>query len=87
MNQQIDAQLLELDQRFNQFMKELEEDFNFIPSVIANQNDNQQKMSIRLEDMEKRYHAVDRKYTIMLYLTGTITIGIFTYLGYLLLGY
>lgn len=94
MNQQIDAQLLELEQRFNQFMKELEEDFNFVPSVIANQNENQQrkyndskKIDDRLTDIEKHYIAVERKYTILLYLTGSITVGIFVYLGYILLGY
>jgi archaellum component FlaC len=94
MNQQIDAQLVELEQRFNQFMKELEEDFNFVPSVIANQNDNQQRMyggstkiDDRLTDIEKHYVAVERKYTILLYLTGSITVGIFAYLGYILLGY
>jgi hypothetical protein len=87
MGQQIDAQLLELDQRFNQFMKELEEDFNFIPSVIANKNDNKQVMDDRLADMEKRYDSVDKKYTILLCLTGAITMGIFVYVGYLLFGY
>ena len=87
MNQQIEAQLLELDQRFNQFMKELEEDFNFVPSVIANQHDNKQKMDDRLADMEKRYDSVDRKYTILLTLTGAITLGIFVYVGYLLSDY
>jgi archaellum component FlaC len=94
MNQQIDAQLLELEQRFNQFMKELEEDFNFVPSAIANQHENQQrkysdsrKIDDRLTDIEKHYIAVERKYTILLYLTGSITVGIFVYLGYILLGY
>ena len=86
MGQQLDAQLLELEQRFNNFMKELEEDFNFVPSAITNQNDNQQKIDNRLTNIEKRYDSVDRKYTILLCLTGAITIGIFAYLGYLLFG-
>jgi tetrahydromethanopterin S-methyltransferase subunit G len=86
MSQQLDAQLLELEQRFNNFMKELEEDFNFVPSAIVNQNDNQQKIDDRLKSIEKRYDSVDKKYTILLCLTGAITIGIFVYLGYLLFG-
>lgn len=93
MDQQLDAQLLELENRFNQFMKELEEDFNFVPSAIANQNDIHQKkygsaMKIddRLTDIEKRYDSVDKKYTILLCITGSITLGIFIYIGYLLFG-
>ena len=86
MGQQLDAQLLELEQRFNNFMKELEEDFNFVPSAITNQNGNQQIIDNRLTNIEKRYDSVDRKYTILLCLTGAITIGIFAYLGYLLFG-
>ena len=38
MSQQLDAQILELEQRFNQFLKELEEDFDFVPSAVANKN-------------------------------------------------
>jgi len=92
MDQQLDAQLLELENRFNQFMKELEEDFNFVPSAIANQSDNQRKyagvknIDARLTTIEKRYDTVDKKYTILLCLTGAITIGIFAYLGYVLWG-
>ncbi len=92
MDQQLDAQLLELENRFNQFMKELEEDFNFVPSAIANQNDNVQKkygdyqIDDRLTKIEKRYDSVDKKYTILLCLTGSITLGIFIYLGYMLFG-
>ncbi|MGZ8226429.1 MAG: hypothetical protein ACXWT3_07315 [Methylococcaceae bacterium] len=93
MNEQLDVQLVELEKRFNQFLKDLEEDFNFVPSAIANQQDNQFKdfgsplksdprIDHRFEDIEKRYDMVDRRYKIMLFLTSSITIGIFAYLGY-----
>jgi len=90
MDQQLDAQLMELENRFNQFMKELEEDFNFVPSAI--QHDSPQKrygdyeIDDRLTKIEKRYDSVDKKYTILLCLTGSITLGIFIYLGYILFG-
>ena len=93
MNQQIDAQLLELEERFNSFIKELEEDFNFVPSVIAKPNEHPSsryesapEIDDRLTKIEKRYDAVDRKYTIVLCLTSAITIGVFAYLGYVLFG-
>lgn len=93
INQQLDAQMLELEKRFNQFLKDLEEDFNFVPSAIANNSDIQPvmreralKLDHRLEDIEKRYELVDRRYKVILFLTSSITIGIFGYLGYMLFG-
>jgi predicted nuclease of restriction endonuclease-like (RecB) superfamily len=93
MNQELDAQMLELDKRFNQFLKELEEDFNFVPSAVANHGDDEPfnldralKLDHRLEDMEKRYAMVDKRYKVILVLTSSVTIGIFGYLGYQLLG-
>lgn len=89
MNQQLDAQILELEQRFNQFLKELEEDFDFVPSAIAKKHDSYDddyypEFDNRLSDIEKRYASVDRKYTIVLSLTTIITLGILGYLVYVL---
>ncbi len=38
MSKQLDAQLLELEERFKSFLKDLEEDFDFVPSAIGNKN-------------------------------------------------
>jgi Rad3-related DNA helicase len=92
MNQQLDAQILELEQRFNQFLKELEEDFDFVPSAVANKHhkdsydDDYPEFDNRLADMEKKYAKVDRKYTIVLTLTALLMLSVFGYLGYLLFG-
>jgi hypothetical protein len=91
MNQQLDAQILELEQRFNQFLKELEEDFDFVPSAVANKHhkdsyddDYYPEFDTRLADMEKKYASVDRKYTLVLTLTGLLVLSVFGYLGYVL---
>jgi hypothetical protein len=90
MSQQLDAQILELEQRFNQFLKELEEDFDFVPSAVANKNtkddddDYYPEFDNRLSNIEKKYANVDRKYTIVLTLTTLLTLGVFAYLGYTL---
>jgi hypothetical protein len=93
MNQQLDAQILELEQRFNQFLKELEEDFDFVPSAVANKNqkdsyddDYYPEFDNRLADMEKKYATVDKKYTIVLTLTALLMFSVLGYLGYLLFG-
>lgn len=92
MNKQLDAQIIELEERFNQFLKELEEDFDFVPSAITKNkgggydDDVLPELDHRLTDIEKRYASVDRKYTIVLVLTTTITLSILGYLGYILFG-
>jgi hypothetical protein len=93
MNQQLDAQILELEQRFNMFLKELEEDFDFVPSAVANKNhkdsyddDYYPEFDNRLADMEKKYATVDKKYTIVLTLTALLMFSVLGYLGYLLFG-
>jgi len=93
MNQLLDAQLLELEDRFNQFLKELEEDFNFVPSVVKqgkniHQSDYEDfpERVDRLADIEKRYDSIDRKYTIVLTLTSAMALGALIYLGYVLFG-
>lgn len=92
MNKQLDAQIMELEQRFNQFLKELEEDFDFVPSAIAKNNNQTQdddyypEFDDRLADIEKRYANVDRKYTIVLTLTTIIMLSVLGYLGYVLFG-
>ena len=91
MNQQLDAQILELEQRFNQFLKELEEDFDFVPSAVANKHqkdsyddDYYPEFDHRLADIEKRYASVDRKYNIVLGLTAIVMFSVLGYLGYVL---
>jgi hypothetical protein len=88
MNQQLDAQILELEQRFNQFLKELEDDFDFVPSAVANKNHKEDEyypeFDNRLADIEKKYAKVDRQYTIVLTLTALLTLSVFGYLGYVL---
>lgn len=93
MNQLLDAQLLELEDRFNQFLKELEEDFNFVPSAVKQgKNDYQSdyddfpEMDHRLTNIENRYNSIDRKYTIVLALTSTIALGALAYLWHVLFG-
>ena len=89
MSKQLDAQLLELEERFNQFLKELEEDFDFVPSAVANKNHKEEddyypEFDNRLADIEKRYATVDRKYNIVLALTTVLMLSVFGYLGYVL---
>jgi hypothetical protein len=91
LNKQLDAQILELEERFNQFLKELEEDFDFVPSAITKSkggydDDVLPELDHRITDIEKRYASVDRKYTLVLALTTTITLSVLAYLGYLLFG-
>jgi hypothetical protein len=90
MNQQLDAQIMELEQRFNQFLKELEDDFDFVPSAIANKKASQDddyypEFDNRLANIEKKYASVDKKYTIVLTLTALLMFSVFAYLGYVLL--
>lgn len=89
MNQQLDAQILELEQRFNQFLKELEEDFDFVPSAVAKNKDSYEddyypEFDNRLANMEKKYANVDKKYTIVLTLTTILMLSVLGYLGYVL---
>ena len=91
MSRQLDAQILELEQRFNQFLKELEEDFDFVPSAVAHKNDKEgddyyPELDTRLSDMEKKYANVDKKYTIVLCLTTILMLSVLGYLGYVLFG-
>lgn len=90
MNKQLDAQIMELEDRFNQFLKELEEDFDFVPSAVSkhkkeDDDDYYPEFDDRLADIEKRYASVDRKYNIVLALTTLLMLSVFGYLGYVLL--
>jgi hypothetical protein len=94
MRRLLDAQAQELELRFNQFLKELENDFNYAPSFDSDKDSDDNYVSIskirasrldeRLTNIEKRYADVDRKYTIMMWITGLMTAGVFIYLGYVL---
>ena len=93
MNQLLDAQLVELEDRFNQFLKELEEDFNFVPSVVKqgkagfhSSYDDDPIVEERLTKIEKRYDSIDKKYTIVLTLTSALALGALGYLWYVLFG-
>ncbi|MGR8934438.1 MAG: hypothetical protein ACU837_08640 [Gammaproteobacteria bacterium] len=93
----LDAQAQELELRFNQFLKELEEDYNFTASSSAAGDDplsseltkgaprlRTTRLDERLTNIEQHYAEVDRKYTVMLWVTGALTVLIFVYLGYVL---
>lgn len=91
MSKQLDAQILELEERFNAFLKELEDDFDFVPSAVAQKSkshddDYYPELDHRLSDIEKKYANVDRKYTIVLVLTTLLMLGVLGYLGYILFG-
>ncbi len=87
MNEQLDAQIQELEQRFNQFLKELEEDFDFVPSAIKKnsyEDDYFPEIDHRLANIEKKYASVDRKYNLVLAITTLIMFGALGYLGWIL---
>ena len=86
MSKQLDAQLQELETRFNQFLKELEEDFDFVPSAVAKSKDEDYypEFDNRLADIEKRYETVDKKYNVVLALTTTVMLSVLGYLVYVL---
>ena len=90
MSKQLDAQILELEQRFNAFLKELEEDFDFVPSAVAHkhkpEDDYYPEFDDRLAKIEKKYATVDKKYTIVLILTTLLMLSVLGYLGYVLFG-
>lgn len=87
MNEQLDAQINELEQRFNQFLKELEEDFDFVPSAIKKNNYEEEhfpEFDTRLANIEKKYASVDRKYNMVLAITTLIMLSALGYLGWVL---
>jgi hypothetical protein len=91
MSKQLDAQILELEQRFNAFLKELEDDFDFVPSAVAGKHKTEEddyfpEFDNRLATIEKKYANVDRKYTIVLVVTTLLTLSVLGYVGYLLFG-
>lgn len=95
MRKLLDAQAQELELRFNQFLKELEADFNYVqPSSSINDDiDLPQsaprlratRLDERLTNIEQHYAEVDKKYTLILWITGFLTVLVFVYLGYVLL--
>jgi hypothetical protein len=93
MRRLLDAQAQELELRFNQFLKELEADFNYAPSSNNPYEDitksaprlRATRLDERLSNIEQHYAEVDKKYTLILWLTGLLTVLVFVYLGYVLL--
>jgi hypothetical protein len=87
MSKQLDAQLLELEERFNNFLKELEEDFDFVPAAIAKGKDEDNyypEFDERLAKIEKKYDSVDKKYNMVLGLTTLLMLSVLGYLCYVL---
>jgi hypothetical protein len=88
INRFLDDQLMDLEQRFNQFMKEMEGDLIF-PSIMANEadddwNDDEFLMNPSLSnESHKQLISLD-KHTTALCLTGSITVTILVYLGIVL---
>lgn len=95
MRRLLDAQAQELELRFNQFLKELEADFNYTATSTSGKEDSDYQVSAprlrstrldeRLSNIEQHYAEVDRKYNIILWITGLLTVLVFLYLGYVLL--
>lgn len=87
INRFLDNQLMDLEQRFNQFMKEMEEDLIF-PSLMANEDadwdDDDFLMKPGLSDEPGKQLINLDKHTTALCLTGSITVTILVYLGIVL---
>lgn len=91
INQFLDEQLLDLEQKFSRFMKEMEEDLIF-PSFMANgsdsnwDDDDDYLMMDNHEDKPKnKKHLVSiDTHTTVLCVTGSITVTVLVYLGMIL---
>jgi hypothetical protein len=86
INQFLDEQLLDLEQRFSKFMKEMEDDLIF-PSFMANSDaawDDESLMQDHLPDEAKKSLINIDKHTTALCVTGSITISVLVYLGLML---
>ncbi len=87
--QQIDAQTEELEQRFNQFIGEIEEDFDFTAMLTSKDQKNKSddrsvKFDSRLANIEERYGNAALKHNVVLGLSGFAMLCILCYLGYLM---
>jgi hypothetical protein len=87
INQFLDSQLLDLEQRFSQFMKEMEDDLIF-PSFLASEanaawDDDDFLMQHDPIDESKQIINLD-KHTTVLCVTGSITVSVLVYLGIVL---
>jgi hypothetical protein len=87
INRFLDEQLLDLEQKFNLFMKEMENDLIF-PSFISNASDNDWDddfLSFEDQASEPKKHLVRiDTHTTVLCVTGSITVTILVYLGMVL---
>jgi hypothetical protein len=89
INRFLDEQLLDLEQKFNLFMKEMENDLIF-PSFISNGSDNDWDdddflMLNNHPTGEPKKHLVRiDKHTTVLCVTGSITVTVLVYLGMVL---
>jgi hypothetical protein len=88
INQFLDNQLLDLEQRFSQFMKEMEDDLIF-PSFMVNEanaawdDDDVLTTQITIDESNKPLLNLD-KHTTVLCVTGSITVTVLVYLGMVL---
>ncbi len=88
INQFLDEQLLDLEQKFNLFMKEMEDDLIF-PSFTTNDaeagwdDDDFLMKDIPADGPKKQLITID-KHTTVLCVTGSITVTVLVYLGMVL---
>ena len=83
LNQFLDEQLLDLEQKFNQFMKEMEDDLIFptFNNTLESWDDDFLLQDDPIED--KSLIKIDA-HTTALCVTGSITLSILVYLGMVL---
>ncbi len=101
INQQIEKQTEELERRFNQFLMELEQDFDFVPSAIAenqnnnsaiaeNQNNNWDDVYTELEQMlpelDGRLENIEKRYGSVA-LKYNLVLGLTSLVMFSVLGY
>jgi hypothetical protein len=88
INQFLDNQLSDLEQRFGQFMKEMEDDLIF-PSFMVNEanaawdDDDVLTTQIPVNETNRQLLNLD-KHTTVLCVTGSITVTVLVYLGMVL---
>lgn len=88
INQFLDEQLLDLEQRFSQFMKEMEDDLIFPSFKMGEESAKWDDDDLFMEDTAsnrptKQFIAIDR-HTTVLCVTGSITVTVLVYLGMVL---
>jgi hypothetical protein len=85
MNRFLDEQLVELEQKFNLFMQEMEDDLIFTPLMVNEANAAWESEDFMKEPIAEgsKLITIDR-HTTALCLTGSITVTVLVYLGMIL---